>query len=154
MYRPPSESNEKSVVEVAIQEDEPGPPGYEGAAAEQSSLHPQLNVLDPGCRQPRRRPAFIALGNELQPLGFHVRLATHDTFGRFVRDFGIEFYPVGGVADTAAAGTGGGVTGAGVTGTAATGTARVTGATTGAAVKIEGAAAIAASAAAAVKRAV
>lgn len=39
---------------------------------------------------------FIALGNEIQKLGFRVRLATHDTFASFVRDSGLEFYPIGG----------------------------------------------------------
>ncbi|KAI9163417.1 Sterol 3-beta-glucosyltransferase UGT80B1 [Paramyrothecium foliicola] len=39
---------------------------------------------------------FIALGNELQRYGHRVRLATHDTFSNFVRDFGLEFYPIGG----------------------------------------------------------
>ncbi|KAM0226576.1 hypothetical protein ACHAQD_000500 [Fusarium lateritium] len=39
---------------------------------------------------------FIALGNELQRYGHRVRLATHDTFANFVRDSGLEFYPIGG----------------------------------------------------------
>ncbi|KAJ5597984.1 hypothetical protein N7537_008068 [Penicillium hordei] len=39
---------------------------------------------------------FIALGTELQRYGHRVRLATHDMFGNFVRDSGLEFYPIGG----------------------------------------------------------
>jgi UDP:flavonoid glycosyltransferase YjiC (YdhE family) len=39
---------------------------------------------------------FIALGNELQRHGHRVRLATHDIFEDFVRDSGLEFYPIGG----------------------------------------------------------
>lgn len=39
---------------------------------------------------------FIALGNELQKDGHRVRLATHNTFERFVLDSGLEFYPIGG----------------------------------------------------------
>ncbi|KAK1142203.1 hypothetical protein N8T08_008129 [Aspergillus melleus] len=39
---------------------------------------------------------FIALGNELQRYGHRVRLATHDVFEGFVRDSGLEFYPIGG----------------------------------------------------------
>ncbi|KAL7757034.1 hypothetical protein ACKLNR_014027 [Fusarium oxysporum f. sp. zingiberi] len=39
---------------------------------------------------------FIALGNELQRHGHRVRLATHNTFENFVRESGLEFYPVGG----------------------------------------------------------
>lgn len=39
---------------------------------------------------------FIALGNELQKYGHRVRLATHNTFQKFVHDHGLEFYPIGG----------------------------------------------------------
>ena len=39
---------------------------------------------------------FIALGSEIQKAGHRVRLATHDVFDKFVRDAGLEFYPVGG----------------------------------------------------------
>jgi UDP:flavonoid glycosyltransferase YjiC (YdhE family) len=39
---------------------------------------------------------FIALGNELQHDGNRVRIATHDVFGPFVREHGLEFYPIGG----------------------------------------------------------
>ncbi|KAM0322761.1 hypothetical protein ACHAQA_009352 [Verticillium albo-atrum] len=39
---------------------------------------------------------FVALGNELQTHGHRVRLATHDVFETFVRDAGLEFFPIGG----------------------------------------------------------
>lgn len=39
---------------------------------------------------------FIALGNELQKHGHRVRIATHDVFVSFVRDAGMEFFPIGG----------------------------------------------------------
>jgi hypothetical protein len=39
---------------------------------------------------------FIALGNELKRYGHRVRLATHDMFESFVRESGLEFYPIGG----------------------------------------------------------
>ncbi|KAF3047760.1 hypothetical protein E8E12_011621 [Didymella heteroderae] len=39
---------------------------------------------------------FIALGKELQRYGHRVRLATHDVFDSFVRESGLEFYPIGG----------------------------------------------------------
>ncbi|KAH8601614.1 hypothetical protein B0O99DRAFT_658179 [Bisporella sp. PMI_857] len=39
---------------------------------------------------------FVALGNELQKFGHRVRVATHDVFEKFVRDSGLEFYPIGG----------------------------------------------------------
>lgn len=39
---------------------------------------------------------FVALGSELQKDGHRVRIATHDTFEKFVTDSGLEFYPIGG----------------------------------------------------------
>jgi hypothetical protein len=39
---------------------------------------------------------FIALGSELQREGHRVRLATHNIFKDFVRQSGLEFYPIGG----------------------------------------------------------
>ena len=39
---------------------------------------------------------FIALGNELQKHGHRVRIATHETFSSFVRQSGLEFFPIGG----------------------------------------------------------
>ncbi|KAF6803242.1 sterol glucosyltransferase [Colletotrichum sojae] len=39
---------------------------------------------------------FIALGTTLRRYGHRVRLATHDTFAQFVRDSGLEFFPIGG----------------------------------------------------------
>ena len=39
---------------------------------------------------------FIALGNELQKFGHKVRLATHSVFEGFIRDSGIDFFPIGG----------------------------------------------------------
>jgi UDP:flavonoid glycosyltransferase YjiC (YdhE family) len=39
---------------------------------------------------------FIAIGKELQQYGHRVRLATHDIFEKFVKDSGLEFYPIGG----------------------------------------------------------
>lgn len=39
---------------------------------------------------------FVALGTELQRYGHRVRLASHDVFDGFVRQAGLEFYPVGG----------------------------------------------------------
>ncbi|KAF7545181.1 hypothetical protein G7Z17_g9369 [Cylindrodendrum hubeiense] len=39
---------------------------------------------------------FVALGNELQKHGHRVRIATHNVFDSFVRDAGLEFYPIGG----------------------------------------------------------
>ncbi|KAM6525894.1 hypothetical protein FALCPG4_011426 [Fusarium falciforme] len=39
---------------------------------------------------------FVALGSALQQYGHRVRLATHNVFDNFVRQAGLEFYPIGG----------------------------------------------------------
>ncbi|CAF1083866.1 unnamed protein product [Didymodactylos carnosus] len=39
---------------------------------------------------------FIAFGKKLTEAGHRVRLATHETFRKFVRENGLEFYPLGG----------------------------------------------------------
>ncbi|KAJ3268223.1 hypothetical protein HDV01_003261, partial [Terramyces sp. JEL0728] len=39
---------------------------------------------------------FVALGIELQKYGHRVRLATHETFRKFVTENGLEFYPLSG----------------------------------------------------------
>ncbi|VDB99463.1 unnamed protein product [Peniophora sp. CBMAI 1063] len=39
---------------------------------------------------------FIALGQRLQQHGHRVRIATHATFDKFVRDAGLEFFSIGG----------------------------------------------------------
>ncbi|KAK6220688.1 hypothetical protein LQW54_001879 [Pestalotiopsis sp. IQ-011] len=39
---------------------------------------------------------FIAYGVALQRRGHRVRLATHNVFDKFVKDSGLEFYPIGG----------------------------------------------------------
>ena len=39
---------------------------------------------------------FVALGKELQRSGHKVRLATHDIFETFIRDAGLDFFPIGG----------------------------------------------------------
>jgi UDP:flavonoid glycosyltransferase YjiC (YdhE family) len=39
---------------------------------------------------------FIALGQELQKYGHRVRIATHNTFEKFVHESNLEFYPIGG----------------------------------------------------------
>lgn len=95
MYRPPSESTKDSTVEEADQDHLDPPPPYEDTA-QRPSQHPRLNVLIQVVGSRGDVQPFIALGNELQRLGFRVRLATHDTFANFVRDAGLEFYPVGG----------------------------------------------------------
>jgi len=95
MYRPIPGSDEKQVVEQQAPDYEPGPPGYEEATRPRPD-YPTLNVLIQVVGSRGDVQPFIALGNELQRLGFRVRLATHDVFEGFVRESGLEFYPVGG----------------------------------------------------------
>ena len=95
MYRPTPFHDEKQVVELSGPDDEPGPPGYEESVG-QGAQYPRLNVLIQVVGSRGDAQPFIALGNELQRLGFRVRFATHDVFEKPVRDAGLEFYPVGG----------------------------------------------------------
>ncbi|KAI1385128.1 glycosyltransferase family 1 protein [Hypoxylon trugodes] len=70
------------------------PPPYDEVARQQFNLKLNIVIQVVGSRgdvQP-----FIALGTELLRHGHRVRLATHDTFAEFVRDSGLEFYPIGG----------------------------------------------------------
>ena len=96
MYRPPRFTDEKAAAgEQSESNSEPAPPGYEESIG-QGAQYPRLNVLIQVVGSRGDVQPFIALGNEIQRLGFRVRLATHDVFAKFVRDAGLEFYPVGG----------------------------------------------------------
>lgn len=57
---------------------------------------PRLNIVVQVVGSRGDVQPFIALGNELQKHGHRVRIATHDAFGGFVKDYGLEFYPIGG----------------------------------------------------------
>ncbi|OTB04466.1 glycosyltransferase family 1 protein [Hypoxylon sp. CI-4A] len=78
------------------------PPGYdEGSGAEFKSARPQpwtlpLNIVIQVVGSRGDVQPFIALGNELQEHGHRVRIATHDTFERFVCQSNLEFFPIGG----------------------------------------------------------
>jgi hypothetical protein len=95
MYRPASFHYRNQVAEYTDSEDEPSPPGYDESIG-QGAQYPRLNVLIQVVGSRGDVQPFIALGNEIQRLGFRVRLATHDIFEKSVRDAGLEFYPVGG----------------------------------------------------------
>ncbi|CAG8893446.1 unnamed protein product [Penicillium egyptiacum] len=58
--------------------------------------HAKLNIVIQVVGSRGDVQPFIALGNELAQYGHRVRLATHDVFEDFVRDSGLEFYPIGG----------------------------------------------------------
>ncbi|KAH6840590.1 hypothetical protein B0I37DRAFT_347054 [Chaetomium sp. MPI-CAGE-AT-0009] len=95
MYRPSPLDGKEKVVAYSDSEDEPGPPSYEESIG-QGTQCPKLNVLIQVVGSRGDVQPFIALGNEIQRLGFRVRLAAHDVFEKFVQDSGLEFYPVGG----------------------------------------------------------
>ncbi|KAH7020720.1 glycosyltransferase family 28 domain-containing protein [Microdochium trichocladiopsis] len=84
----------------------PGPASMLASLSQQSSAGksprgqttpcPRLNIVifvvgSRGDVQP-----FIAYGTALQRYGHRVRLATHGTFDRFVRDSGLEYFDIGG----------------------------------------------------------
>ncbi|KAJ6442575.1 UDP-glucose,sterol transferase [Purpureocillium lavendulum] len=69
-----------------------GPPAY----SEQGPRSIRLNVVVQVVGSRGDVQPFVALGRELQRHGHRVRLATHDVFARFVRDAGLDFFPVGG----------------------------------------------------------
>jgi len=58
---------------------------------------PKLNIVVQVAGSRGDVQPFIALGSELQHYhGHRVRIATHANFEDFVRDSGLEFYPIGG----------------------------------------------------------
>ncbi|KAJ4197062.1 hypothetical protein NW767_009307 [Fusarium falciforme] len=87
LYRVPSEKH-----------DEPKTPSpeYSEAQPKIQKWATKLNIVIQVVGSRGDVQPFIALGNELQRHGHRVRLATHDTFANFVRDSGLEFYPIGG----------------------------------------------------------
>lgn len=84
----------KLIPESPYEADRPPtpPPKYEELPFRNVKLNIVIQVVGSrGDVQP-----FIAIGNELQKHGHRVRLATHDVFEDFVRQHGLEFYPIGG----------------------------------------------------------
>ncbi|KAF7538095.1 hypothetical protein G7054_g3267 [Neopestalotiopsis clavispora] len=71
-------------------------PGWKYEAGRRSIPTVRLNIVIQVVGSRGDVQPFIALGNELQRDGHRVRLATHDTFEKFVIDSGLEFYPIGG----------------------------------------------------------
>ncbi|KAI1451287.1 glycosyltransferase family 1 protein [Annulohypoxylon moriforme] len=74
----------------------PSPPYSEFQAAEPPPFPVKLNIVIQVVGSRGDVQPFIALGNELQTHGHRVRLATHDVFDSFVRNSGLEFFPIGG----------------------------------------------------------
>ncbi|KAJ4249063.1 hypothetical protein NW762_012395 [Fusarium torreyae] len=87
LYRTPPEKN---------QHPEPAASDYEEVETPKKSWATKLNIVIQVVGSRGDVQPFIALGNELQRHGHRVRLATHDIFAKFVRDSGLEFYPIGG----------------------------------------------------------
>lgn len=72
------------------------PPEYSQVVAKEGSWSIRLNIVIQVVGSRGDVQPFIALGNELLRYGHRVRLATHNVFEQFVRDSGLEFYPIGG----------------------------------------------------------
>ncbi|KAJ5285264.1 hypothetical protein N7524_000570 [Penicillium chrysogenum] len=68
----------------------------EPSTEDRKAWHAKLNIVIQVVGSRGDVQPFIALGNELTQYGHRVRLATHDVFEDFVRDSGLEFYPIGG----------------------------------------------------------
>lgn len=71
-------------------------PEYIDVPTEPTSWATKLNIVIQVVGSRGDVQPFVALGSELQRYGHRVRLATHDVFDGFVRDSGLEFYPIGG----------------------------------------------------------
>lgn len=90
--RKPSHANERL-------ESLPSPPPYPPPQSSDDAWEPfpiKLNIVIQVVGSRGDVQPFVALGTELQKHGHRVRLATHVAFDSFVRDAGLEFYPIGG----------------------------------------------------------
>ncbi|KAJ7489441.1 putative sterol glucosyltransferase [Mycena latifolia] len=76
----------------------PHPPEYTPSYSffERRDWHIKLNIVIQVVGSRGDVQPFIALGSELKKHGHRVRLATHNVFQDFVKESGLEFYPIGG----------------------------------------------------------
>ncbi|KAL1874634.1 hypothetical protein Plec18167_005866 [Paecilomyces lecythidis] len=75
-----------------IEGDTEAPPSYSEAVQAPVKLNIVIQIVGSrGDVQP-----FIALGEELQRYGHRVRLATHGIFESWIKESGLEFFPIGG----------------------------------------------------------
>ncbi|KAJ7489443.1 putative sterol glucosyltransferase, partial [Mycena latifolia] len=76
----------------------PHPPEYtpRSSSFERRDWHIKLNIVIQVVGSRGDVQPFIALGSELKKHGHRVRLATHNVFQDFVKESGLEFYPIGG----------------------------------------------------------
>lgn len=95
MYTPHESSKDRpsEVLDPTLHSS--APPTYESLSGDHARTT-KLNVVIQVVGSRGDVQPFIALGVEIQKHGHRVRLATHDVFEGFVRDSGLEFYPVGG----------------------------------------------------------
>ncbi|TDZ75092.1 Sterol 3-beta-glucosyltransferase UGT80B1 [Colletotrichum trifolii] len=94
LYKP-STPSEKTTTTASLDQANNRPPEYSNTTQSQKRAL-KLNIVIQVVGSRGDVQPFIALGNELQRHGHRVRLATHDVFEKFVRDSGLEFYPIGG----------------------------------------------------------
>ena len=94
---PPEYSELQTQLADSIRRDSGLPPNYLDPVEEKEKVwNVKLNIVIQVVGSRGDVQPFIALGNELMRYGHRVRLATHDIFENFVRDSGLEFYPIGG----------------------------------------------------------
>ncbi|KAH0269446.1 sterol glucosyltransferase, partial [Aureobasidium melanogenum] len=84
------------------EDSQPAPPAYESkrpfdpSTASSLKWNIKLNIVIQVVGSRGDVQPFIVLGTKLQRYGHRVRIATHDIFAAFVRQAGLEFYPIGG----------------------------------------------------------
>ncbi|KAE8157889.1 UDP-Glycosyltransferase/glycogen phosphorylase [Aspergillus tamarii] len=94
---PPEYSELQTQLADSIRRDSGLQPNYLDSVEEKEKVwNVKLNIVIQVVGSRGDVQPFIALGNELMRYGHRVRLATHDIFENFVRDSGLEFYPIGG----------------------------------------------------------
>ncbi|KFA52308.1 hypothetical protein S40293_00619 [Stachybotrys chartarum IBT 40293] len=89
----------KPPLATGFEEPPPVPPAYSSWNQDQDDWQPfpiKLNIVIQVVGSRGDVQPFVALGTELQKHGHRVRLATHNVFDSFVRDAGLEFFPIGG----------------------------------------------------------
>ncbi|KAK7426636.1 hypothetical protein QQZ08_006814 [Neonectria magnoliae] len=85
-----------SSYDTVIRDDSLQQAAVKGESSTPPRFHIKLNIVIQVVGSRGDVQSFVALGNELQKHGHRVRLATHNVFHSFVREVGLELYPIGG----------------------------------------------------------